>query len=458
MFKYLLTAALLLLTTSLAQATIYFDDSFEYPTQAALEASPWATSCPGNPSGVMTPEHTIVHSGSTSLHEHLDDIDFCSLDRSHPVTADVYMRFYYYAAPNFVYSSVVPTKLMFNYVQAPNGAMLTLFGTGTNQIGDFSNITNGADAPTCPTFNPVGSNGCFYPPNQASAALNAGQWYCIETHSFLGSPNTTNGLIEQWVNGVLTLRYTNILLNGGGGTTGYYNAKTYAQHGTGDRYIDDWAVGNTRIGCGVGPPPPSITTTTLPNASLNVPYSQTLTESGGVSPFTWSVITNVLPPGLSLNSATGIISGIPTTAGSYSFTIQLKDANNTTASQPLNILVTSILPTVTGFNTNPTGVTGLTGTQDINNLAAYIRMQYGSNTDPNIQFNNIFPISRYPGWPNSGTFQFTPAEGTTWPAGTQFACLHAQDSGHNESATDFVCKGVALTTPLPSPPTILRVR
>jgi hypothetical protein len=66
----------------------------------------------------------------------------------------------------------------------------------------------------------------------------------------------------------------------------------------------------------------------LPNGTVGTFYGQTLTGSGGVTPYTFSIAGGSLPPGLILNGATGVISGIPTTSGSFSVTIQALDANS----------------------------------------------------------------------------------------------------------------------------------
>ncbi len=94
--------------------------------------------------------------------------------------------------------------------------------------------------------------------------------------------------------------------------------------------------------------PPSITTTSLPNAQQNVSYSATLSASGGTSPYTWSVVAGSLPAGLTLGASTGTISGTPTSAGPYTFTVQLADAASQTATQPLSISVSQpAAPTIT---------------------------------------------------------------------------------------------------------------
>ncbi|MCC6363672.1 MAG: putative Ig domain-containing protein [Bryobacterales bacterium] len=79
--------------------------------------------------------------------------------------------------------------------------------------------------------------------------------------------------------------------------------------------------------------------TTLPSAPTNQAYSTLLTASGGTQPYTWSVTVGTLPSGLTLNPTTGVISGTPTNAGLFNFTVQVKDTHNLTASANLSLQV-----------------------------------------------------------------------------------------------------------------------
>jgi hypothetical protein len=85
------------------------------------------------------------------------------------------------------------------------------------------------------------------------------------------------------------------------------------------------------------PKRPYINTAWLPNGLVGGPYLQTLSATSGSGSYTWSVISDSLPDGLSL-APTGIISGTPTTVDFYSFLVQVNDGL-TTAIQPLSIAV-----------------------------------------------------------------------------------------------------------------------
>ena len=73
-----------------------------------------------------------------------------------------------------------------------------------------------------------------------------------------------------------------------------------------------------------------ITTTSLPSGVQNTPYTATVTAYGGVQPYTWSISSGTLPPGLAL-APNGTISGTPTTPGNFNFVVQVKDSGGLVA-------------------------------------------------------------------------------------------------------------------------------
>lgn len=80
------------------------------------------------------------------------------------------------------------------------------------------------------------------------------------------------------------------------------------------------------------PPPPteplSITTDSLPDATLGQNYQALLEAQGGSGGYQWGIVSGQLPPGLSLEPTLGVISGVPTAAGTYPFVIQVQDPQN----------------------------------------------------------------------------------------------------------------------------------
>jgi hypothetical protein len=84
----------------------------------------------------------------------------------------------------------------------------------------------------------------------------------------------------------------------------------------------------------------------LPNSETGTPYSQTLAATGD-TPITWSVESGALPTGLTLSGNT--ISGTPTAAGAFNFTVKATNAAGN-GTKPLSITITTP-PPAGGFTT-----------------------------------------------------------------------------------------------------------
>lgn len=101
--------------------------------------------------------------------------------------------------------------------------------------------------------------------------------------------------------------------------------------------------GGGTSGPGTTPTPPAaltIDTTTLGDATQGTPYSTTIAASGGVTPYTFSVVSGALPSGVLLDTGGGL-GGVPSVAGSFPFTVEVADSQTSpaTATQPLTLLV-----------------------------------------------------------------------------------------------------------------------
>lgn len=73
------------------------------------------------------------------------------------------------------------------------------------------------------------------------------------------------------------------------------------------------------------------TTTAPARGEVSRPFSQAQTAQGGLAPYTWSLASGTLPPGLTLDPATGTIRGIPLAAGAFPLTLAVKDTAGLTA-------------------------------------------------------------------------------------------------------------------------------
>lgn len=108
----------------------------------------------------------------------------------------------------------------------------------------------------------------------------------------------------------------------------------------------------TPVSCLIATPPPppgcpaiTLSPPTLPNGTVGVPYSQTITASGGTAPYVFSVTAGALPAGLTLTPG-GLLSGTPTTAGTSVVIIRGTDTNGCFAELPYTITVITAVPTL----------------------------------------------------------------------------------------------------------------
>jgi hypothetical protein len=79
--------------------------------------------------------------------------------------------------------------------------------------------------------------------------------------------------------------------------------------------------------------------TDVSSAAVGDAYSHNLADTGGTGPFTWTIVVGALPAGVSLDSATGLLSGSPTEAGTFSFIYEVTDSAQQTVRLVSQIIV-----------------------------------------------------------------------------------------------------------------------
>ena len=171
---------------------------------------------------------------------------------------------------------------------------------------------------------------------------------------------------------------------------------------------------NTVGGCSDpagGCPTISLAPATLPGGTVGVAYSQTITGSGGSAPYAFDVSAGTLPPGLGLTSA-GALTGTPTTAGTFTFTIRGTDANGCLATLAYTIIIAApppVCPVITlGPATLPGGTVGAAYSQTITGSggsAPYAFDVSAGTLPPGLGLTSAGALTGTP--TTAGTFTFT---------------------------------------------------
>jgi streptogramin lyase len=118
------------------------------------------------------------------------------------------------------------------------------------------------------------------------------------------------------------------------------------------------SIGQANIGCPQVSPPVAITTTALPQGNLGTAYLATLSATGGSGVYQWSATG--LPVNFFINSATGVITGLPAAAGNATVSVTVTDASNPkqTATANLTLTITSAASLVINTTSLPGGSLG----------------------------------------------------------------------------------------------------
>jgi len=186
---------------------------------------------------------------------------------------------------------------------------------------------------------------------------------------------------------------------------------------TTDSSVSDvgWRIDTIRITDGlecatscVGEPCPRITISpaSLPAGTLNTAYSQTLTASGGATPYSFALSAGTLPNGLTLSS-TGALSGTPTQGGAFDITVRATDASGCSGTRSYRLVINC--PAITFAPTSlPAGIINTAYNQTITAIGGAAPYSFAVTAGALPGGLTLAAGGAISGTPNiAGTFSFT---------------------------------------------------
>ncbi len=220
-----------------------------------------------------------------------------------------------------------------------------------------------------------------------------------------GVPPYTFSIITGSLPAGLTLNPSTGAITGTPTTSGTFNFTAQVVDSTGK------AAGTTTANCSIViSPPPIYLTCPTGTGQVGVGYSSALVATGGVAPYTFSIISGTLPAGLSLNPSTGAITGTPTTAGTFNFTAQVVDstgkAAGTTTANCSIVINPPTLKLVCPANTGTVGLAYSSAAVATGGYAPYTFSIASGSLPPGLTLNTS--TGAITGTPSSeGTFSFS---------------------------------------------------
>jgi len=160
----------------------------------------------------------------------------------------------------------------------------------------------------------------------------------------------------------------------------------------------------------------ALSPTTLAAGRAGFSYNQTLTASGGAQIRKFDLDGGTLPPGITLNHATGTLTGTPMAAGIFTFSIAAIDANHCFGAQTYALTIGSAAPAISDFN--PTSArAGTSVTIKGINLTGATAVRFNGKPATSITVNSPNQITAtVPPSPSSGAITVTTPNGTATSA------------------------------------------
>ena len=188
---------------------------------------------------------------------------------------------------------------------------------------------------------------------------------------------------------------------------------------------------------------------TVPDGVLNLPYSQALSVTGGVGPYTWSLVSGTLPAGLTLN-ADGTITGTPTAFGPATFTAMVMDGDGAMVMPTVTLSVTTPGPSSPALRSTGVGAATQTATVLVPSGGTVSLLDASGNPAASVTVAGVGTYVIDP----AGVISFVPAPGFS---GTAPALSLLLTDAYNQTATSTytatVTKPAAPVAPATGPVT-----
>jgi len=239
---------------------------------------------------------------------------------------------------------VAPFEYGIAFGSLPAGMSLTSTGTLSGTPTTAGTFTFGVRASDTNRFTGVRPYS-FVVGQQAPVAANINQTLAANSGastisaSLSGGPTTSLAVVTPPAHGTVNIT----------GATGFTYTPTPGYAGVDSFTYTATGPGGTSapatVNLAITPPTVVIGTTTLANATQNVPYTASISASGGTAPYSYTIVSGALPSGMTL-APTGSLAGTPTAPGTSSFTVRVTDSQNFQASQALSLTVVAQAPVV----------------------------------------------------------------------------------------------------------------
>ncbi len=313
---------------------------------------------------------------------------------------------------------VAPFEYGIAFGALPAGMSLTSTGTLSGTPTTAGTFTFGVRASDTNRFTGVRPYS-FVVGQQAPVAANINQTLAANSGastisaSLSGGPTTSLAVVTPPAHGTVNIT----------GATGFTYTPTPGYAGVDSFTYTATGPGGTSapatVNLAITPPTVVIGTTTLANATQNVPYTASISASGGTAPYSYTIVSGALPSGMTL-APTGSLAGTPTAPGTSSFTVRVTDSQNFQASQALSLTVVAQAPVVgnvsasVAANSSNNPLTLSLGSAPVTSVAVASNPQHGTAQVSGTSITYT-PTAGYSGI-DSFTYTATGPGGTSAPA------------------------------------------